>query len=178
MSDPFVGEIRMVGFAFAPLDWAACDGQLLPISQNAALFSLLGTSYGGDGKSTFALPNLQGCVPMDYGSGVGLTPRNIGDTGGEATVILTPTEIPAHSHGLNADSTEGAQASPTGGLWAAGAVPRRGSPTDLYASGAATTLMAANTALLTGGGQPHNNLQPYLALYFVISLAGIFPARG
>jgi len=176
MSDPFLGEIRIVGFNFAPTGWAQCNGQLLPISQNTALFSLLGTFYGGDGRSTFALPNLQGSAPMNQGQGPGLSLRDLGETGGESTVTLLQTEMPVHSHSLSgatqaADST-GDQASPANAYLA-----RTGREHAYSAAGALNTSMGQLTDA-AGGSQPHNNLSPYLVLNFIIAMQGIFPARS
>ena len=176
--DPFVGEIRAVGFNFAPVGWATCDGQLLPISQNTALFSLLGTQFGGNGTSNFALPNLQGSVPMDRGAGAGLTQRVVGETGGDDSVTLLQSEMPAHSHQLNADSDAATATTPANNLWAAGAIPRRGAPPDFYSNATPNTSLLAGAALPAGGGLPHNNLQPYLVLTFIIALQGVFPARS
>jgi microcystin-dependent protein len=172
VADPFVAEIRIVPFTFAPRGWAFCNGQLLPISQNTALFSLLGTTYGGDGKTTFALPDLQGRAPMHPGQGPGLSPHDLGETGGSETVTLLESEIPAHAHALNASEGDGIERTPAGQLLATGVgisqyqVP--GQLTDLSASAVAST----------GGSQPHNNMQPYLTLNFCIALQGIFPPRG
>lgn len=171
MADPFVAEIRIFPFNFAPQGWAWCDGQLLPLSQNTALFSLLGTTYGGNGKSNFALPDLQGRSPMHPGQGPGLSLHDLGETGGAETVSLLESEIPAHSHVLNGVNDSGLQFSP------GGAVSARA---NLYKSGpAANTLvnMSANALAPTGGGQPHNNMQPYLTMYFCIALQGVFPPR-
>jgi microcystin-dependent protein len=177
MSDQFLAEIRIVPFNFAPNGWALCNGQILPISQNTALFSLVGTQYGGNGTSNFGLPNLQGNAAMDYGSGTGLTSRFIGETGGEASVTLIESEIPAHSHGLNADTSTATSASPAGRLLAVPAVNPR-IPHQLYSTTTATASpMLAGNLLPTGGDQPHNNMMPYLVLNFVISMTGIFPAR-
>lgn len=165
--DPFVGEIAMVGFNFAPVGWALCQGQLLPINQYTALFSLIGTYYGGNGTTTFALPNLQGRVPLGQGSGY-----VIGQSGGEAAHVLTATEMPAHSHALMADGANGTSETPTG------LHPAR-NPAGLPAYGpGAAAAMAANTIAATGGSQPHNNLQPYLTLNFIIALQGIYPSRS
>lgn len=164
--DPFLGEIAIVAFNFAPVGWALCQGQLLSISQNSALFSLLGTQYGGNGVTTFALPNLQGRVPIAFGAGY-----PIGSVGGEAVHVLTTTEIPAHAHALMADSANGTSGTPTG------LHPARnpaGLPT--YGAGAAAA-MAANTIAATGGSQGHNNMQPYLSLNFIIATQGIYPSR-
>jgi len=156
---------------------ALCDGQLLSISQNTALFSLLGTNYGGDGRSTFGLPNLQGQAAMDWGNGAGLTQRNIGEVGGTTTVTLLQTEMPSHSHTMNGDSTVGKSTSPASNLAAVPAINPR-SPHAMYASSAANSNMLAGNALPTGGNHPHNNMQPYLVVNFCIALQGIFPARS
>ncbi len=178
MSDQFVGEIRIVGFNFAPVGWAFCNGQLIAISQNTALFSLLGTFYGGDGKSNFALPNLQGSVPMGQGSGTGLTPRNVGDVGGSQTVTLLQTQLPGHTHTVGCDTNVGTQASPVGGMWAAPPAPRRGTAPNVYSTAAPNAAMYPFALEFAGSNLPHNNLQPYLTLNFVIALQGIFPARS
>lgn len=177
MSDQFVGEIRAVGFNFAPVGWALCNGQLLPISQNTALFSLLGTQFGGDGRSTFALPNLQGLAPMNQGNGSGLTSRVMGETGGETAVTLFVAEIPAHSHTPVAAAASNAGI-PTPNI-SFGNGGRGRSPA--YAPpGLASNLVQMNASAvgLTGGGQPHNNLPPYLTVCFIIAMQGIFPPRG
>lgn len=173
MSDPFVAEIRIVGFNFAPTGWALCDGQIMPISQNTALFSLLGTTYGGDGKSTFALPNLQGTFPMGPGQGPGLSLRDLGETGGASTVALLETEIPVHTHTLSPGATGGtATVDPSNALLGA-------SPTRPYAAGSTPSVSgAAMGTALVGSGLPHNNMPPYLTLNFVIALRGVFPARS
>jgi microcystin-dependent protein len=171
--DPFVAEIRIFPFNFAPKGWAFCDGQLLPISQNTALFSLLGTTYGGDGKSNFALPNLQGRAPMQPGQGPGLSLHDLGETGGSEAVTLLASEVPSHTHTLNASSQPGEDPSPGGEALArsVGAV--------LYQTNVSQNLvpMAPETLAPAGGGQPHNNLQPYLTLNFCIALQGVFPPR-
>lgn len=170
MSDPFVGEIRMAGFNFAPTGWAFCDGQLMPIAQNTALFSLLGTIYGGDGRTTFALPNLQGASPMNQGAGPGLTPRYAGEMSGTSVVDLLTTDMPGHTHsaqGVNAGSN---RQGPTGNAWA----EVRGL---LYAT-AANGLMHPQAIGLQGGSQPHNNMPPYLVVNFIIALQGVFPPRS
>ena len=172
MSNPFVAEIRIFPFNFAPKGWAFCDGQLLPLSQNTALFSLLGTTYGGDGKSNFALPNLQGSVPMHAGQGPGLSLRDLGESGGESSVSLLTTEIPAHSHSANCVAGVGDQYVPVGYLWATDA-----GGNDEYDSGG-TANMAPGAIQNAGGGLPHNNLQPYLTLNFCIALQGVYPPRS
>ncbi|MCA0353201.1 MAG: tail fiber protein [Chloroflexi bacterium] len=171
MSDPFVAEIRIVGFNFAPRGWAFCDGQLLPISQNTALFSLLGTTYGGNGKSNFALPNLQGCAPMQPGQGPGLSLRDLGETGGTETVTLLQSEIPSHNHTFNFVALDGTNADPTNNIFGAS------ESTDTFRNTADTTL-SPQELTLTGNNQPHNNMQPYLTLNFIIAMQGIFPPRG
>jgi microcystin-dependent protein len=173
MADPFVAEIRVVGFNFAPLGWATCDGQLMPISQNTALFSLLGTTYGGDGKSTFALPDLQGRAPMHPGQGAGLSLRDLGEEGGTETVTLLQNEMPAHTHALSANAlpASASLAAPTQGLG------RSVGGSAYKASPPATAAMSPQAVGLTGGDSPHNNLMPYLTLNYIIALQGVFPAR-
>jgi microcystin-dependent protein len=170
MADPFVAEIRMFPFNFAPRGWAWCNGQILPISQNTALFSLLGTTYGGDGRSTFALPDLQGRSAMQRGQGPGLSPRDLGASGGSATVTLQASQVPSHSHTLQATS------SATTGAPAGAALANVASGARAYRAAGATTFMAVD-ALQAEGGSPHNNRQPYLTLYFAIALQGVFPPR-
>jgi microcystin-dependent protein len=174
MADPFVAEIRIFPFNFAPKGWAWCDGQLLPLSQNTALFSLLGTTYGGDGKSTFALPDLQGRAPMHPGQGPGLSLHDLGETGGSETVTLLESEIPAHSHSINAQVPPGDTNIPTGNALA------RSTPATPYIApaGAPLVSMSPNALPPAGGDQPHNNLQPYLTFYFSIALQGVFPPRS
>lgn len=175
MADPFVAEIRIFPFNFAPRGWAFCNGQLLPISQNTALFSLLGTTYGGDGKSTFALPNLQGRTPMFDGQGPGLSLRDLGETGGSPTVTLLTSEMPAHSHFFGgAAATGGDTQSPTNAIWAQ--VPGRAVVFQYHTT--PNGAMNPNAMPPAGGGLPHNNLQPYLTLSFCIALQGVFPPRG
>jgi microcystin-dependent protein len=170
MSEPFLGEIRMFAGNFAPTGWALCDGQLLPISQNTALFSLLGVQYGGDGRTTFALPNLQGRSPMHCGDGPGLTPRVIGESGGETAVTLAATQMPAHGHAALAAAGAGNQVGPSGNDWA----EIRGYVYSPNADGQ----LSPSALGLTGAGQPHNNMPPYLALSFIIAMQGIFPPRS
>ncbi len=173
MADPFVAEIRIFGFNFAPTGWAFCDGQLLPISQNTALFSLLGTTYGGDGKSNFALPNLQGQVPMHPGQGPGLSLHNLGESGGSDTVTLLTSQIPGHNHALMASAQPAEDSSP------AGEALGRSVGAALYQTNTAQNLVAMAPEALapSGGGQPHNNLMPYLTLTFCIALQGVYPPR-
>jgi microcystin-dependent protein len=177
MSDVFLAEIRIFPFNFAPKGWAMCDGQILAISQNTALFSLLGTTYGGNGQTNFALPNLQGRAPMFWGNGPGLTPHNIGETGGEPAVTLLATQMPVHSHASNADITTGTNKSPANNLPAIPAVNPR-LLHQMYTTAAPNASMLAGNVLSNGSGLPHNNLQPYLVLNFCIALQGIFPARS
>jgi microcystin-dependent protein len=175
MSNPFVAEIRIFAGNFAPTGWATCDGQLLPISQNTALFSLLGTTYGGDGKSTFALPNLQGSAPLQQGQGPGLSLRDQGEIGGEQNVTLLQTEMPAHIHTAVAAAGTG-QPDPTNNAWASGA---KG-----FGSIYSPSVQASNVEMnpfalsITGGNLPHNNMMPYLCLTFIIALQGVFPPRS
>jgi microcystin-dependent protein len=168
MADPFVAEIRIFPFHFAPNGWTFCDGQLLPISQNTALFSLLGTTYGGDGKSTFALPNLQGSAPLHPGQGPGLSLYDLGQQGGSETVTLIESEMPAHSHTLRGVEDDGTFLTPTGNLLAAG--------NQMYAATGNVNL-AFQSLSIAGGSLPHNNLMPYLTLNFCIALQGVFPPR-
>ena len=176
MADPFVAEIRIFPFNFAPKGWAFCDGQLLPISQNTALFSLLGTTYGGDGKSTFALPDLQGSVAMHPGQGPGLSLHDLGEKSGEETVTLLVSEIPAHAHPVGrALNDAGNSISPANSVWAQSAAGRGAAA--LYIDGAPTGQVNVNSLAVAGGGLPHTNMQPYLTLNFCIALQGVFPAR-
>ena len=171
MADPFVAEIRIFGFNFAPKGWAFCDGQLLPISQNTALFSLLGTTYGGDGRSTFALPDLQGSVPVHPGQGPGLSLYDLGQSGGSQAVTLLQSEVPPHTHAFNASASEAGSTSPGDELFAVGAGVAE------YAPPGAPAILAAQMVAPFGGSQPHNNIQPSLTLSFCIALQGYFPAR-
>lgn len=170
--DPFVAEIRIFPFNFAPRGWAFCNGQLLPLSQNTALFSLLGTTYGGNGKSNFALPDLQGNAPMHSGQGPGLSLHDLGETGGSETVTLLESEIPAHSHSVLASQADGTDQSPVNELFATGI------GIGMYAVSGASTALGANWIAPVGGDQPHNNMQPYLTLNFCIALQGVFPPRS
>jgi microcystin-dependent protein len=175
MTDPFLAEIRLFGGNFAPVGWALCDGQLMPISQNTALFSLLGTTYGGDGRTTFALPNLQGSSPTQQGQGSGLSPRSLGESGGEPTVTLLTSEIPAHTHGVKAVAALGTTNSPIGAAWAQAGVGRQ--LDTLYSTSAAPKQMSPSAIGVAGGSQAHNNMPPYLTITFLIALQGIFPQR-
>ncbi|MBV9240688.1 MAG: phage tail protein [Acidobacteria bacterium] len=174
MADQFVAEIRIFPFNFAPKGWAFCDGQLMPISQNTALFSLLGTTYGGDGKSTFALPNMQGNAPMQQGQGSGLSVRDLGEMSGVESITLLQSEIPVHSHTLMGDFAQADLSGPT-----TAALFTRSTPGNAYMDNSTQNLVQMNPLMLTltGGGLPHNNMQPYLTMNFCIALQGIFPAR-
>lgn len=169
MADPFVAEIRIFPFNFAPRGWAWCDGQLLPLSQNTALFSLLGTTYGGNGKSNFALPDLQGRAPMHPGQGPGLSLHDLGETGGSETVSLLESEIPNHSHTLRVSGDDGNSRNAGNNYVGAG--------NNLFAAPANLVMMSDQTLAPAGGDQPHNNLQPYLTFYFCIAMQGVFPPR-
>jgi microcystin-dependent protein len=172
MADPFVAEIRIFPFNFAPRGWAWCDGQLLPLSQNTALFSLLGTTYGGNGKSNFALPDLQGRAPMHPGQGPGLSLHDLGETGGSETVSLLESEIPSHSHSYRAAGVAADSPVPAGTLLAA---PSSDAP--YLPAPAPMTSMAGEALAPAGGDAPHNNMMPYLTFYFNIALQGVFPPR-
>lgn len=172
MADPFLAEIRMFGFSFAPTGWAACDGQILPISQNTALFSLLGTTYGGDGKAVFALPNLMGSLPVGAGQGPGLSPRELGEQGGQAAVALTVAQMPAHQHGLRGTS------SPDGKTPAAAALAPTANGAPAYRLPGATTAMAGGSLAVSGQSAPHENRPPSLVLMFCIALQGVYPQRS
>jgi microcystin-dependent protein len=176
MANPFVAEIRIFPFNFAPVGWALCNGQILPISQNTALFSLIGTTYGGNGTSNFALPNLQGSAPMAPGQGPGLSNRDLGEAAGSPTVTLLQTEVPLHSHIAGCDSGAGSQVSPAKGMWAATAGDS--TPPPHYSNASPNVAMSSSALGSTGGNQPHNNMQPYLTLNFCIALTGVFPPRS
>jgi microcystin-dependent protein len=172
MSEPFVAEIRVMGFNFPPKGWAFCDGQLLPLSQNTALFSLLGTYYGGDGKSTFALPNLVHSIPLHQGQGPGLTERFLGEASGTATSTLQANEMPAHRHSLSVSTQDALERQPVNQR------PAVGSGVGLYdAINQPTTQMNFAQLAVSGGGLPHENQMPSLVLNFCIALQGVFPPR-
>ena len=172
--DPFVAEIRIFPFNFAPKGWAFCDGQLLPLSQNTALFSLLGTTYGGDGKSNFALPDMQGNAPMHPGQGPGLSLHDLGETGGSETVTLLQSEIPVHTHQMQGGFAQANLDGPT-----AQSVYTRSTPGNAYMTNSTQNLVQMNFQMLTiaGGDLPHNNMMPYLTLNFCIALQGVYPPR-
>jgi len=172
MADPFVAEIRILPFDFAPTGWAFCDGQILPLSQNTALFSLLGTTYGGNGKSNFALPDLQGRSPMHPGQGPALSLHDLGETGGSETVTLLESEIPAHSHSVRASGVQADMPIPQAAMYAESLAGNS------FGSAANLVSMAGDMLSPAGGDMPHNNLQPYLTLNFCIALQGVFPPRG
>jgi microcystin-dependent protein len=179
MSQPFVAEIKMFGGNFPPLGYATCDGQLSPISQNTALFSLLGTMYGGDGRVTFALPDLAGSVPLQQGQGAGLQQWFQGETQGTDAVTLLPTELPMHTHGLQAVNSEASLAAPNGANLAKGLFDdgSNAGVIGLYQPQAPDVQMNVQSCAITGGGLPHNNLMPYLTVTYLIALQGVFPPR-
>ena len=172
MADPFVAEIRMFPFNFAPRGWAFCDGQLLPLSQNTALFSLLGTTYGGNGKSNFALPNLQGRAPMHPGQGPGLSLHDLGEQAGVETVALLESEVPSHTHAQRAAIDPGDLFAPTNNVLATSVGAAMYQP-----SNALLVNMSDQSLAPSGGDQPHNNMQPYLTVNFCIAMQGVFPPR-
>ena len=172
MSEPFVGEIRMFAGNFAPRGWAFCDGQLLPVSQNTALFSLIGTTYGGDGRTTTALPNLQGRAPMHPGRGPGLTDRRLGQNGGTETVTLSEAQLANHTHTLQATVSRGSSSQPQGNAF------NRSVGDTAYHAPTNLTGMSAAMAANSGGSQAHNNMQPFLTLNFIIALQGLYPSRS
>lgn len=165
MGQPYIGEIRMFAGNFAPVGWMLCDGSILPISQNDTLFNLIGTTYGGDGQTTFALPDLRGRVPLHQGSGFALA-----QTGGAETVTLTVNQIPAHSHVPQANSGSGTQTSPAGNVWAA-------SSNFPYSTNAPGSNMDPSAIGQAGGSQPHDNMVPFVGINFIISLFGVFPSQ-
>ncbi len=173
MAEPFIGEIRMFAGNFAPRGWAFCDGQLLAVAQNDALFSLFGTIYGGDGRTTFGLPDLRGRVPVHMGQGPGLTDRRIGARGGAETVTVNGNQLPQHSHALRGSTSLGSDTSP------AGNVPATGAGANLYKAGAAAEVtMDAEAITAAGAGQSHANVMPFQCVHFIVSLVGIYPSRN
>ena len=172
MSEPFIGEIRMFAGNFAPRSWAFCDGQLLAITQNEPLFSLLGTIYGGDGRTTFGLPDLRGRVPIHAGSGPGLSPRNLGTKAGLETVVVSQNQLPAHSHALQGSTDLADSPNP------ADRVVATSTTVDLYIQEAPADALAADSIGATGGSQAHDNVMPFLCIHFIIALFGIYPSRS
>lgn len=179
-SEPFIGQISWFGGNFAPRGWALCDGQLLPISQYQALFSILGTTYGGDGRTTFGLPDMRGRLPMHPGNGPGLSPRRLGDKGGEERVTITQSNLPSHRHSLLASTEQGDSTSPSGAFIGPAALPLQGAPeVKAFKSGTPnTSALAGGTVSHTGGGIATNNLQPYQSINCIIALVGVFPSRN
>lgn len=175
MSEPFLGQLMPTGFNFAPRGWALCDGQLLSISQNAALFSLLGTQYGGDGRVTFGLPNLRGRTPVHFDSQLPL-----GSSGGAEAVTLTLSQIPAHNHAVQANTGNAALNNPSGAVLAVAnrPTPAPPRPVAIYQTPGTPAPMNAETIAIAGGSQPHSNMQPYLVINWIIALQGIFPSRS
>ena len=171
MADPFIGQITMFGGNFAPRSWALCNGQLLDIASNSALFSILGTSYGGDGRTTFGLPDFRGRVPMNWGQGAGLSSRTIGQKGGAETVVLTTQQIPQHSHLMRGSSGQPDESNPQNGVPASSAATGQ----DLYAS---TSNVNMGATANTGGSQAHTNMQPFQVVSFIIAIVGVFPSRN
>jgi microcystin-dependent protein len=184
MTQPYVGQLQLFGFNYAPVGWALCQGQLLPIAQNAALYSILGTNFGGNGQTTFGLPNLQGIAAVGAGQGTGLSGYAVGQIEGATSVTVTSSTMPMHNHNLMASSATGTSVNVAGnqlGVCQVGGGKQ--GPTyaaQIYSSnpGSATTGLAAKALAITGGGLPHNNMQPYLTLSWVIALQGIFPSRS
>ena len=173
MASPFIGEIRMFGGSFAPAGWMMCQGQLIPISENDALFTLIGTTYGGDGQETFGLPDLQGRVPMHAGQGPGLSQTyQLGEKAGVESVTLTTQQIPIHSHVVSGGEQTGTDSNPENAILATSSVLTP------YAAEAPDATMAANAISPVGGSQPHDNMQPYLCITFIISLFGVFPTQN
>lgn len=170
MSEPFVGEIRMFAGNFAPRGWAFCDGQLLAVSQNDALFTLLGTVYGGDGRTTFGLPDMRGRIPLHAGTGSGLSPRRLGATGGSEQVTLTESQLPSHTHPVQASTDLASVPGPKNNVWAR-------AQSDVYASDFSGAQLQQEAVTGTGGSQPHANVMPFLCVHFIISLFGIYPSR-
>lgn len=173
--EPYIGELRLFAGTYAPRDWAFCDGSLLPISENEALFTLIGTTYGGDGQTTFALPDLRGRIPLGQGQGAGLSLRTIGQSFGSETVTLLTTQIPAHSHSFSASKTEASSSGPASAVFASN------SANNFYAPNPGSVpqeILDARTVALAGGNQPHNNIMPSTAVNYIIALFGIFPSQS
>jgi microcystin-dependent protein len=176
MAEPYIGQITLFGGNFAPRGWAFCNGQLVSIAQYPALFSLLGTTYGGNGQTTFALPDLRGRVPMHPGSGPGLTPKNLGQQGGTETVTLDITQIPAHSHQLNTSTANGSSANPTNNFIAVTHDPNTLNNLNSFAP-TANSALGPTAVQQSGGSQPHDNVQPFTCINYIIALEGVFPPR-
>ena len=174
MSEPFLAEVRIVGFNFAPRGWAFCDGQILPINQNQSLYSLLGTTYGGDGRTSFALPDLRGRTPIHVGRSNGGAEHLLGQKSGEETHTIAANEMPQHQHTIHGTSSTADQIDPTGRFPAQTPTP----VANLYRTDGATTSLASTALLNVGGGQAHENMQPFLSLNFCIALQGLFPSRN
>jgi microcystin-dependent protein len=177
MSEPFIGQIMMFAGNFAPKGWAFCDGSILSIAQNTALFSILGTTYGGNGQTTFALPDLRGRVPIQPGQGPGLSPHTLGEMSGVENVTLLITNMPAHNHTLAASGAQGDSPTPEGAVPAITVDPNSQQPLNSYSASPNTT-MAPTSVGLSGGSQPHTNMQPYTCINFIIALEGIYPSRS
>jgi microcystin-dependent protein len=171
MGQPYIGEIRMFGGNFAPAGWMFCEGQLLPISGNETLFNLIRTTYGGDGQNTFGLPDLKGRIPIHQGQGSGLSNRSLAEQGGHEKEALTINQLPTHTHSVRAQSKRGNTNNPANAVWAS-------STLNQYAADVSTTKMQAGSISTTGLGQPHNNMMPFLAVNFIISLYGIYPLQS
>jgi len=176
--EPFIGQIQTFGFDFAPRGWAFCDGQLLPISENSALFSLLGTTYGGDGRTTFGLPDLRGRVPIHFGQGGGLTHRPLGSRGGAETTTLTVNQMPAHNHDIFVEPGDGDTSSPTGMVLAQALLSNRRDNQYAVLPEAAEDTLDLDAVSVVGGGQAHANMQPFLTINYCIALTGVFPSRN
>jgi microcystin-dependent protein len=176
MASPFIAEISLFAGNFAPRGWAFCDGQIIAISQNTALFSLLGTTYGGDGKSTFALPDLQGRLPIHAGQGPGLSPRDLGEKTGSETITLAPTQMPAHTHAVTTSAGGAADSANPFGRYPA--VPAAGTPYSSVTGAKMAPDSGPTTLAPSGGSQPHNNLMPSLCINFIIATQGVYPSRN
>jgi microcystin-dependent protein len=174
--EPYIGEVRLFAGNFAPLNWAFCNGKLLAISENDALFALIGTTYGGDGQTTFALPDLRGRIPLSQGQGPGLSRRTVGESFGVEAVTLLTTQIPAHSHFFTASKTEGAASSPADTVFASNAANNFYAP--LPDQGAQLEMLDPRTVAIAGGSQPHTNIMPSAAINYIIALFGIFPSQN
>lgn len=177
MADPFIGEIRIFCGTFVPVDWLACNGAVLQIQQYSTLYAVIGTQYGGNGSTTFMLPNLNGLAPLHQGTGAGLTPRALGATGGAASVTLTNATMPAHTHAAMALDASGGAKNPGNAVWAQNVSEGRTPVPQLQYAAVANASMSPTALAQTGGNQPHNNMQPYLPLQFMICLYGEFPSR-